>query len=178
MLTVKHTRLLKLVFSSVIVLLLINLTAKAQSGIRTNILNIADKLQKDNQVHFGYPVGFAGKPETSNKYFKLYKKLKVKATDQELVELIKSKSALVVVYAFDILQERNYAGLTNVFLEHANDTTWFWTASGCTGFVDRVNWFMLRRLKPTEGNTTSLAKVDYDMYCSRFKKEDQLFTCN
>jgi hypothetical protein len=178
MLNAKHTRLLKLVFPSVIVLLHFNLTVKAQSVIRTNILNIAYKLQEDNQVHFGYPVGFAGKPETANKFFKLYKRLKAKATDQELVELTKSKSALVVIYAFDILQERNYAGLTNIFLEHVNDTTWFWTASGCTGFVDRVNWFMLRRLKPTEGNTTSLTKVDYDLYCSRFKKEDQLFTCN
>lgn len=178
MLTAKHTRLIKLASPTIIVLLLFNSTVNAQSGIRTNILNIAEKLQKDNQVHFGYPVGIAGKPETSNKFFKLYKRLKAKATDQELVELTRSKSALVVVYAFDILQERKYEELTNVFLDHANDTTWFWTASGCTGFVDRVNWFMLRRLKPTDGNTTSLTKVDYDMYCSRFKKEDQLFTCN
>jgi hypothetical protein len=162
----------------VIVFLLINLTGDAQSSIRTNILNITNKLQNDNQVHFGYPVGFAGKPETDNKYYKLYKRLKAKATEQELVELTKAKSAIVVVYAFDILQERSYEGMKNIFLDHANDTTWFWTAGGCTGIVDRVNWFMLRRLKPIDGVATSLTKAEYDLYCGRFKKEDELFACN
>lgn len=179
MLTAKHKRLIKRTSPTIIILLLFNLTVDAQSGIRNNILNITEKLQKDNQVHFGYPVGFAGKPETGNKYYKLYKRLKSKAKTQELVELTKSTSALVVVYAFDILHERNYDELKNVFLDHVNDTTWFWTAGGCTGFIDRVKWFMLRRLKPIDGAASnSLTKSEYDMYCSRFKKEDELFSCN
>ena len=87
-----------LVTLTVLVLLLFNLAVDAQSAIRTNILNMTNKLQKGNQVHFGYPVGFAGRPETGNKYYKLYKRLKAKATTQELVELTKGKSALIVVY--------------------------------------------------------------------------------
>lgn len=180
MLTTTSRRLIRQVSPTVLVLLLFNWAVAAQKAIRTNVLNIANKLQDDNQVHFGYPVGFAGRLETGNKYYKLYKRLKADATTQELVELSKGKSALVVVYAFDILQERNYEGLKNIFNDHVNDTTWFWTASGCTGFVDRVNWFMLRRLKPTDnGNATGgLTKAEYDMYCSKFKKEDELFSCN
>lgn len=129
MLTANYKRLIKLALPIVIVLLL-NLTVGAQSSIRATILSITNKLQKDNQIHFGYPVGFAGEPETGNKYYKLYKRLKAKATEPELVELTKAESALVVVYAFDILQERNYEGLKNIFLDHVNDTTWFWTAGG------------------------------------------------
>lgn len=179
MLTTENKRSIKLGLPLVAFLLFFNLTIDAQVSIRTNILNITNKLQKDNQVHFGYPVGFAGKPEIGNKYYKLYKRLEGKATTQELVELTKSKSALVVVYAFDILQGRNYYGLKNIFLEHVNDTTWFWTAGGCTGFIDRVNWFMLKRLKPIDNTATNgLTKSEYDLYCSRFKKEDELFSCN
>lgn len=179
MLAVNYKRLIKLALPIVIVLQLFNLTVNAQSGIRTTILNIANKLQKDNEVHFGYPVGFAGKPETGNRYYKLYKRLKAKATTQELVELTKGKSALVVIYAFDILQKRNYDGLKNIFLGHVNDTAWFWTASGCTGFADRVNWFMLSRLKPADSTATNgLTNAEYNLYCTRFKNEDELFSCN
>ena len=162
-------------------LLLFSLTTAAndpQTNIRPKILRIADKLQKDNQVHFGYPVGFAGKPERKNKYYKLYKKLEAKATNEELIELTKSKSEIIVVYAFDILQSRNYDEIKTIFLDHVNDTTWFWTAGGCTGFIDRINWFMLRRLKPSNDETIKsyLTKDEFDLYCSRFKKEDKLFS--
>jgi hypothetical protein len=179
MLTANYKTLIKLALPIAIILLLINLKMDAQSSIRPNILHITNKLRKDNQVHFGYPVGFAGKLETGNKYYKLYKRLKAKVTEQELLELAKAKSALLVVYAFDILQERNYEGLKNIFLDHVNDTTWFWTAGGCTGFTDRVNWFMLSRLKPLDGTATNrLTKSEYDLYCNRFKNEDELFSCN
>jgi len=163
----------------ILLLLTLSLTVFAQVDIRPKILIIVNKLQKDNQVHFGYAVGFAGKPETNNKYYKLYKRLKSKATTEELVELTKSKSALTKIYAFDILQSRDYGNLKSIFLDNLNDTTWFWTAGGCTGFVDRVNWFMLRRLKPINSLPfTSLTKEEFDLYCNRFKKVDTLFTCD
>ena len=162
-----------------ILFLIPSLTVVAQVDIRPNILNIVDKLQKDNQVHFGYPVGFAGEPETNNKYYKLYKRLKSKATTDELIQLTRSKSALTKVYAFDILQSRDYGNLKSIFLDNLNDTTWYWTASGCTGFVNRVNWFMLRRLKPIDSLPfTSLTKEEFDLYCNRFKEVDTLFTCD
>ena len=173
-----NKKLIKLIAVMSFLLLLFNLTVSAQSNIRTNIRNITNKLQKDNRVHFGYPVGFAGKPETGNKYYRLYKKLNAKAKTQELLELTKSNSTLIVIYAFDILQDRNYDGLKNIFLDHVNDTTWFWTAGGCTGFIDRVNWFMLRRLKPINDGTQWLTKAEYELYCIRFKSQDELFACN
>lgn len=175
--TSNSTTFIRLQF--IVSLLTLTLTVFGQVDIRPNILKIVDKLQKDNQVHFGYAVGFAGKPETNNKYYKLYKRLKSKATTEELVELTRSKSALTKVYSFDILQSRNYNNLKSLFIDNLSDTTWYWTAGGCTGLADRVNWFMLRRLKPMDSlPVNSLTKEEFDLYCNRFKKADTLFTCN
>ncbi len=163
----------------VLTLLLLSWTVFAQTDIRPKILNIVSKLQKDKQVHFGYPVGFAGKLETNNKYYKLYKRLEAKATTEELVELAKTNSAVTKVYAFAILQSRDYDNIKNIFFNHLSDTTWFWTAGGCTGIIDRVNWFMLRSLKPIDSiPAKSLTKAEFDLYCDRFKKVDALFTCD
>ena len=151
-----------------------------QSNIRPKVQRIVDKLQKDNMVHFGYAVGFAAKPETNNKYYKLYKRLRSKATNHELLELTNSESEIIVVYAFSILHSRNYDGVKDIFLNHVSDTRSFLTAGGCTGFADRINWFMLRRLRPTgDGTATNLlTKNEYDLYCNRFKQEDKIFTCD
>ena len=152
---------------------------KYNNVVRPKIDRIVNKLQKDKCIHFGYAVGYSGKPEINNKYYKLYKKLKNKATNDELLALTKNKSATIVVYAFNILHSRNYDGLKSVFLDHINDTLWFWTAGGCTGFVDRINWFMLRRLRPVTDNSIKicLTKNEYDFYCSKFKNEDKKFDC-
>ncbi len=156
-------------------------TLSAQTiELRPGISNIVNKLRKEKEVHFGYPVGVAGRPETNNKYYKLYLKLKYKATDNELIELTKDTSECIIVYSFDILWQRQNSGLKNIFLYHQNDTTFFWTAGGCTGLLDRINWFMLRRLKPNqnERNKNSLTKEEYDLYCEKFRKADNLFNCN
>lgn len=175
--TSNSTSFIRLQF--ILSLLTLSLTVLGQVNIRPKILNIVDKLQKDNQVHLGYAVGFAGKPETNNKYYKLYKRLKSTAKAEELLELTRSHSALTKVYAFDILQSRNYNNLKSVFIDNLNDTTWYWTAGGCTGIVNRVNWFMLRRLKPMDSlPVNSLTKEEFDLYCNRFKKADTLFTCD
>ena len=175
----KHTRSVTLTLFAIGSVLLFNLACHSQIIIRASIVNIANKLQQNDQVHFGYAVGYAGRPETNNRYYKLYKRLAAKASTEELVELTKSNSALLVVYSFDILQRRDYNGLKNIFLQHLNDTTWFWTASGCTGILDKVNWFMLSRLKPLDNSTEAiLTKSEYDFYCNRFKREDPFFICH
>ena len=175
--TLQHKLLQKLAATVAALVLLFSLSASAQTVIRSNILKITERLQQDDQVHFGYPVGFSGKPEINNKYYKLYKRLKAKATTEELVALNKHRSPIIVVYAFDILQSRNYEGLKTIFLDHVSDTTWYWTASGCTGSLNRVNWFMLRRLKPTNDEKRSMTRSEYDLYCSKFEEEDELFSC-
>jgi len=180
MLTARDKKLIILQFFAYSFLLLFSPAVFAQvtaTDISPKILRIANKLQKDEMIHFGYAVGYTGRRETNNRYFKLYNRLKSKATNKELVELTNSKSKTIVVYAFNILCSRNYDGLKNIFLDHLSDTSWFWTAGGCTGFVDRINWFMLRRLKPTSNNADKnfLTKNEYDLYCNRFKQEDKLF---
>jgi hypothetical protein len=163
-------------------LFLLALSATAQNIpplIRPQVAAIAQQLQKDNRVHFGYPVGYSGRPETNNKYYRLYRRLAASATEQELIELTNDPSKALVVYAFAILHARKSNGLKTVFLHHINDTAWFWTAGGCTGTVNRVNWFMLRRLKPTgDGNApNTLTKEEYALYCKRFNAADNIFTC-
>jgi len=156
-------------------------TLSAQTGqVRPRITNIANKLRKENKVHFGYPVGFAGSPETNNKYYKLYLKLKDKATDDELVQLTNDSSKCIVIYSFDILWRRQYSSLKTIFLEHQNDTTFFWTAAGCTGMIDRINCFMLQRLNPNhnDGGKNHLTKEEFDLYYDKFKKADKNISCN
>ena len=163
-----------------LILLCLTITVSvSRADIRPRIARIATKLEKGNKVHFGGPVGFSGKLETNNKYYRLYKRLNTRATNEELVELTNSKSAVIVVYAFNILYSRNYHALKNIFLNHIDDTTWYWGAGGCTGYINRVNWFMLSRLNP--GNlypvTNCFSKAEYDLYCQRFKEKDELYTC-
>jgi hypothetical protein len=156
-------------------------TLSAQTTkVRPSIRKITNRLQKANQVHFGYPVGFAGIPETNNKYYKAYLKLTDKATDDELVQLTNDRSNCIVVYSFEILWQRQYSSLKAIFLEHQNDTTFFSTAVGCAGMLDRINWFMLRRLNPTHGDGSKkhLTKEEFDLYCEKFKNADKDFSCN
>ena len=156
-------------------------TLSAQTTkLRPSITKIVNKLRNENQVHFGYPVGFAGRPETNNKYYKLYLKLKNKATDNELIQLTNNITECIVVYSFDILWQRQNSSLKNIFLQHQNDTTFFWTAGGCTGMLDRINWFMLRRLDPNQedNRTGHLTKEEFELYCNKFKKADKFFLCN
>lgn len=166
---------------NVALLLLIFFAAKVSAQtieLRPSIINITNKLRKENIVHFGYPVGFAGRPEANNKYYKLYLKLKSKATDDELISLTRDSSSCIVVYSFDILLERKSKSIRNVFLQHQSDTTFFWTAGGCTGVLDRINWFMLRRLKSNQDDKNILTNDEYAFYCDKFGKADKLFTCN
>ncbi len=144
-----------------------------QGDIRPKISTLADKLTKEKKIHFGYAVGFSAIPETKNKYYKLYLKLKAKATNEELLALTKNNSTTILIYSFDILRYRNYEGLKNVFFEHMNDTTWYWTAGGCTGVLNTVNRFMLMQLRPTDakGIKNYFTKEEFEQYLNRFKKE-------
>lgn len=145
-----------------------------QVHIRPGIARMAAKLEKDKMLHFGAPVGFAGKRETNNKYYRLYQKLKNKATNEELVALTQHNTSVPkLIYSFEILYHRKYAGLKNIFLEHINDTTWYWTAGGCTGVLNRVNLFMFRLMR--SGNY--LIKEESMLYCERFKKLDEWMSC-
>lgn len=168
-------------YKSITVLLFVLLIFSKQGFSQTNkvvvrqsILKTVEKLRKEDMVHLGNSVGVAGIPETNNKYYKLYLKLKAKATNDELAFLSNDSSKCIVIYSFSALRSRNYAKLKDVFLSHVNDTTLFWTAGGCTGFTDRVNWFMLRQLKPLNPNDY-LSQNEYEAFCNDFKKKDNDF---
>ncbi len=148
--------------------------------MRAKINKLVNKLKKEDQVHFGYPVGYGGESETKNKYYKLYLKLKSKATNEELTLLTKNNFKPIVIYSFSILHSREYEDLKNIFIEHLNDTSFYWTAGGCTGFVQRVNWFMLRQLNPIiqDNSKAYLTNEEHLAYCAMFEKQDKLFSCH
>ncbi len=137
-----------------------------QNDIRPSIQRIASKLKNETTLHLGAPVGFAGIPATNNKYYKLYQKLGVIATDKELVSLTNDNSKTIVLYSFLVLYSRNYHDLKEVFLKNIKDTSEVWIAGGCTGSLDKVNTFMLRQLNPAyaDSRQTYLTQNEYDKY--------------
>ena len=148
---------------------------KSDNSLRTNIQTIVWKLKKENILHLGAPVGEAGKPETNNKYYKLYKRLAAKAVTEELVSLTNDSSRLIVLYAFNILSSRGYSGLKDIFLQHVSDTTEIWIAGGCTGAVVKVNSYMLSYLNPKyyQSSKVFLTKEEYDMYLALVDKSQE-----
>lgn len=168
---------MRLVILTIIFILSQNISTNAQSSeikIRPRIKNIVERLKKEDLVYFGYRVGYGAVPETNNRYYKLYLKLKKKATNEELAVLTKDTMKIIDIYAYSILHSRNYENLKEIFLEHRNDSAYFWTAGSCTGFIDRVNWYMLRKLNPSNQNNNRiyLTQEEFEKYCIEFKKED------
>lgn len=103
----------------------------------------------------------------------MFRKLKKRAGNAELDSLANGAKACIIVYAFTILRERNYPQLKDFFLKHVNDSTEYWTASGCTGVLNHVNLFMLSRMKPGPGGerTNYLTVEEYSEYLARFKSQ-------
>jgi hypothetical protein len=163
--------------------LLLTLTGNAQSKqaiLRPQIDHLVNKLKQEKIVHFGYAVGFSAVSETKNKYYKFYQRLKRKATNTELIVLTNDFEKCMVVYAFSILHDRQYEQLKDIFLAHTNDTTYYWTARGCTGSLNRVNWFMLRRLswKNEHYSKEYLTPEEFAKYCAIFSKQGKFYICN
>ena len=140
-----------------------------QLNVRTSIKNIVDKLGKDKTLHLGAPVGFAGIPETGNKYYKLYKQLENKATDTELLILTNDTSKTILLYSFTILFHRNFVRLKDIFIKYQNDKSEVWESSGCTGVLWKTNSYMLQLLNPKSKKSLNkyLTEQEYDDY---FKK--------
>ena len=140
-----------------------------QDDIRPKILHIVSKLKKESVLHLGLPVGISGKLETNNRYYKLYKKLGAKATDQELLLLTDDSSKIIAIYSFLALYNRSYPGMKEIFLKHLTDSTEIWVAGGCTGYIARVNSLMLRHLNPAflDSRTPYLTQEEHDRYAKQ-----------
>jgi hypothetical protein len=123
-------------------------TSYAQTNqIRTEVSRIAEKLGKEEILHLGAAVGEAGVPETSNKYYRLYVRLKNRATNDELYFLTHRSSKIIVLYAFTLLKSRNDGRVKDVYQRYAMDTSDVWQAGGCTGVLWKVNQYMSYTLK-------------------------------
>lgn len=145
-------------------------SARAQTGVlRPSIVRIVNKLRSEPTLHLGAPVGYAAIPETNNRYFKLYSRLKKNATTEELLELTEDTSKYILLYAFEILHSHTYSGLKDIFLVHQYDTSEVWQAGGCTGVVWKVNSYMLHLLSP-QTNKESTTYLTHREYADLFRQ--------
>jgi hypothetical protein len=144
----------------------------SHTSLRPKIQTIVSRLKKENVLHLGAPVGFAGKLETNNKYYKLNNRLNKMATNEELVTLTNDSSKVIVLYAFANLSSRGYSELKDIFITHISDTASVWMAGGCTGTVTKVNSYMLNYLNPKYYPTDKafLTKTAYDNYLILIEK--------
>jgi hypothetical protein len=133
--------------------------------VRTSITALCHKLDREQIVHLGAPVGYGGKIESPNRYFKLYKRLRRKATVDELVSLCQSKSKVILTYAFAALVYKQSPAAKVVLEQNLQDTSLVWHSGGCTGVLRSVNSFMLTSLTPQPGAKSSwMAQEEYDAY--------------
>ena len=133
--------------------------------VRSSITRLCYKLDREQIIHLGAPVGYAGKIESSNRYFKVYKRLRRKATVDELVALCRSESKVVLTYAFAALVYKQSPAAKVVFEQNLQDTSLVWHSGGCTGVLRTVNSFMLTSLTPQPGAKTAwMAQEEYDAY--------------
>ncbi|MEO8514908.1 MAG: hypothetical protein ABI543_15220 [Ignavibacteria bacterium] len=86
--------------------------------ISPNVQNIVNKLSKHKRVE-GVFIGMVGTP---SKIYQTGKKLRLRATKEELVELTFHPNPIVRAYSFWGLAEKNETGLLNILLDHLNDT--------------------------------------------------------
>ncbi|MFT3980869.1 MAG: hypothetical protein QM687_10400 [Ferruginibacter sp.] len=144
----------------------------ATKNIRPDIDSIISKLRKEPLLHLGLPVGYGGIPEFKNQYYKLYLQLTAKATNDELVSMANDSIKTIVLYSFLILHSRNYSGLKDIFLNHIQDESEVWIASGCTGKNVRVNAFMLNQLNPSylDSRQPYITQEEYDKYLRELRQ--------
>lgn len=89
----------------------------AQTEVREKIQKIADELAQDNLQY-----EFIGYSPTSSKQYKKFKKLKRKATIEELYVLCNSTSPTVRCYSFWALADKDKSdGIIKVLIEHLTD---------------------------------------------------------
>lgn len=139
-------------------------SALCQYQVRPRVQRIVNILVKDDMLHLGGPVGYAGQPE-KNKYVTNYKKLIKVAKEDELISLTKDTNKIIALYAYTSLYQRNHQGLKSVFLNNIQDTAFIWTSGGCTGVLFRVNEFMLSLLNPEYSKqVVYMSKEEYQNY--------------
>ena len=112
-------------------------------SISLNVKWITLKLKKYDKVT-GARVG---KGAFKSDQYKLYEKLKRKASENELYELTNHKSPVVRAYALTGLAEMNSPKTLDVLMKNQNDTTAIDQQFGCIGAHTTVIGYMLMFIK-------------------------------
>ena len=89
-------------------------------------------------------VGFAGSPSVQ---YQNYERLKNIATNDELVHLLKHKSAAVRIYSFKTLYEKDPGLAKKLSAQLLADTSEFMSLQGCIAGTEDVKSFVQRILR-------------------------------
>ncbi len=84
------------------------------------------------------------------------------ADDNELKLLTKHSSPSVRGYSFWAMVEREHPSVKEIIIEHKDDSVYVFRMSGCVGYQEKLNDFLLSVVAPN--------CVDVD--CSRLPPED------
>jgi hypothetical protein len=112
--------------------------------IRPQILNISNKLAKYKRVE-GVFVGIVGTP---SKIYQTGKKLRIRATREELIELTFHPSPIVRTYSFWGLAELKDTALFPILIDHINDTVQIETMFADFGERKKLCDFLLELVIP------------------------------
>lgn len=107
-------------------------------------------------------VGFDGR---KTEQYARYENLLKYASDSDLISFTRYNNAVVRVYAFYALIEKNSPLVISIFKDHVNDAEEIETFSGCLKLKEAVNKCMLASLKPYKGcKSPCLSKKEYKKY--------------
>ena len=146
-------------------LLLLCLVSFAQTKyqpkqISFKVKRLAHKLQKYDKVT-GARVG---KSAFKTDQYKVFEKLKLAATNDELYELTNHKSPIVRAYAFTGLADNNSAKTLDLMSKNQNDTVTIKKQFGCLGGHNTVIGYMLPFIKTyIKDNKVTLTATQNDL---------------
>lgn len=134
-------------------------TSKYQAvSINDSLQPFVDSLIKFDAI-FDEAVGYGGsKPEV----YTWFEKLAQSAENDELIRLTSHSSPTVRGYSFWALVEREDPKVKEIMLEHVDDSVYIERMSGCLGYQEKLNDFMLSIIAPNCVDTN----------CSRLPPED------
>ena len=134
---------MKHIIGLILIVLISFTTGKTQQKISHSTKKLVYKISAVNKYESQF-VGFAGTP--SQQYLN-FQHLRQSATQEELQELLRHKNAVVRIYSFKALYEKNRKAAEQHSRELLKDTARFMTLQGCIAGSDRVKNTVRRILR-------------------------------
>lgn len=133
--------------------------------IDTTKISLVDQIAQCNRVDGQY-TGISGSESMQYKRYKIL----TTYTDEQLRELINHNNAVVRIYAFDALAERNSSLVIKAFENKISDTASFDELGGCIVTTKKVNVYLYSYIK--NKLTSNQRKLYLDKLSTIYSKKD------